>query len=144
MKHLNYFLALVPAGSFALLGVLGSVLSLPIDLVAFALGVSPNSETAKLVGNFTVAILWSMVLAGFWIRHRGLSPKFVKAGHAFTLLGGHLCLIAGHAIVLCMFLVKSFGDLMILPAVGVLFFYAAGIALIELSRDRLRSLRGEA
>jgi len=144
MRHLNYFLALVPAGSFALLMVLGSVLTLPFELVVYALGMRPSSETIKFVSYCTVAVLWSMVLVGLWVRNKGLSPIFIKPGRAFPLLCGHLCLLAGHAIVLFILLAKDSGFFMILPVVGVLFFYAAGIVLIETSRDRQRAQRHDA
>jgi len=115
---------------------LGSFVIIPAQLVAFALGVPPDSETVKVVVNATIALIWSLVLIGYWIRDKGLSPRLVKAGHGSKLAWGHLCLIAGHVLVLCIFLVKAFGFFMILPVLGVLLFYGTGIALIEVARDR--------
>ena len=43
---------------------------------------------------------------------------------------------SGTCLLLCALFLQSFGYLMILPIVGVLLAYAAGIALIESSRGR--------
>jgi len=136
MKHLSYFVALVAAGSVVLALALGSFVMIPAQLLAFAFGVPPDSETVKVVVNSSIALIWLLVLIGYWIRDKGLSPRLVKTGHGSKLARGHLCLIAGHVLVLCIYFVKAFGFLMILPVLGVLFFYGAGIALIEIARDR--------
>ena len=56
MAHLNYFLALLPAGTFALLMVASPLIALPLMLI----GVNPESERAKPVIYGLAATAWAM------------------------------------------------------------------------------------
>jgi len=144
MKSLNYFLALVPAGSFVLLMVLGSFITIPFELATAAIGGHLDGETAKALGYSIVALAWSLALIGWWIRHKSLSPQLIKPGHGFKLGLGHVLLVAGHSLLLCVIFIKDLSFLLLLPVLGVLLFYATGIVLIELARDRRQPQRMDA
>ena len=136
MKHLSYFLALVAIGTFALLIVLEPVAAVFATLLVGALGLSATSEELKQVGYGAVAAVWTVVIIVIWARARGLSLGIRKPGTERRLVLGHACLLLGHVLLLCTWFVPSFGYLMILPILGVVLAYAAGIALIESSRGR--------
>ena len=120
MKDSSYFVALAVAGSTALLLVLGSLVAIASQLVAFALGVPPDSEIVKIVGYCAVALAWTLFLISYWIRNKALAPRIVRTGRSRGLAWGHRCLVAGHVLVLCIFFVKAFAFLMILPILGIL------------------------
>ena len=136
MKDVSYFVALIAAGSTALLLALGSFVTMTSQSIAFSLGMPPDSETVKIAGYLVVALAWTLFLISYWIRNKGLSPRIVRADHSSKLAWGHRCLVVGHALALCIFFVKTFAFLMILPILGILLFYDSGIALIETARDR--------
>ena len=136
MKHLSYFLALIAIGTFALLMVLEPVAVMLATPLVGALGLSTTSEDLKFVGYCAIAAVWALVLIVIWARARGLSPDILKPGGERRLMLGHMCLALGHVLLLSVLLVPALGYLMILPVIGVLLAYVAGIALIESARAR--------
>jgi hypothetical protein len=137
VSHVSYFVALFVVGSFAALLGLEPLLALARDALASARGLPRDSEGVKIAVNLAVAGAWALVLIGVWIRNGGLSPRTVKPGGERRRASGHLSLLVGHALVGCVFFVKAFAFLLILPVIGVLVFYTAGIALLESTRDRV-------
>jgi hypothetical protein len=136
MKHLSYFIALFAIGSFALLMALEPVAAMLAAVLMGAFGVDTNAENIKTFEYCSIAALWAGVLIVTWVRARGLSPRAVKPGTERRLVIGHAWIFAGHGLLLCALLVPSFGDLMILPIVGVLLAYFVGILLVETARNR--------
>jgi hypothetical protein len=137
MKHFSYFIALATIGSFLLLLALEPIISIPRLLITTTLGLSSDSDSVvRLAVNSGIALFWTIALVGYWVYKKGLLPKSVKPGHGSKVAWGHRCLITGHVLMVCILLVKDLALLMILPALGVLFFYGLGILLIELARDR--------
>lgn len=143
MIHLNYFVALVAIGAFFLSLTVGFVVTQIVDLVALLVDAKYQAETVANLTYSSITVVWSLLVAGHWARHRGLSPPLMTLNRMPKLsLLGHASLLAGHALIISTLFIKDFGFLLLLPLIAVLALYLLGVLSLEVSRIQQRSSNG--
>jgi hypothetical protein len=141
--HLNYFVALVAFGAFLLVLTVGFIVTQAIDLAALMMGAKLQAQNVAILTYASITVAWSLLVAGLWVRYRGLSPPLVilQRISKLTLLG-HVSILAGHVLALCAFFIKDFGFLLLLPLIAIFVLYFVGVLSLEVSRARRRARNG--